>query len=156
MIRRAVRCVLDHYPKIFFACHQRHRRDPKTRRVLSAHQSSILDQLDVVDATCLTDLARHMGVTPGTMSLAVSRLIRQGYVVRARARHDGRRLDLRLSAAGVRMKSAQSVLEPERLHAVLRRLTPAERRAAVHGLALLARAAQEEMHSRSGQRRRSS
>jgi len=156
MIRREIRHVLEHYPKIFFACHPRHRRDPKTRRVLSAHQSSILDHLDDVEPTSLTSLAMHMGVTSGTMSLAVSRLIRQGYVARARAREDARRLDLRLSAAGVRMKTARSVLEPERLRAVLRRLSPAERLAAVHGLALLSRAAQEEMHSRSRLRRRSS
>ena len=105
MIRREIRHVLEHYPKIFFACHPRHRRDPKTRRVLSAHQSSILDHLDDVEPTSLTSLAMHMGVTSGTMSLAVSRLIRQGYVARARAREDARRLDLRLSAAGVDRKS---------------------------------------------------
>ena len=38
--------VLELYPKIFFACHTRHVRDPSTRRVLSAHQASILDHLD--------------------------------------------------------------------------------------------------------------
>lgn len=152
MIREAVRQVLEHYPRIFFACHQRHRRDPKTRRLISAHQASILDHLDEVEPTTLMSLAMHMGVTPGTMSLGVARLVRQGYVIRARDRSDARRLNLRLSAAGVRVKEAQSVLEPKRLHSVLRRLSAEERRAAVHGLSLLSRAAREEMHSRAAPR----
>jgi DNA-binding MarR family transcriptional regulator len=153
MTRGAVRQVLDLYPKIFFACHARHRRDPKTRRVLSAHQASILDHLDDVEPTHLLGLAAHMGVTPGTMCLAVQRLVRLGYVLRAKDRSDGRRVSLRLSAAGVRIKESRSVLEPARVAALLRRLTPAEREAAIGGLALLARAARQEMESFAARRR---
>ncbi len=151
MASRGVREVLDFYPRIFYACHQRHRRDPKTRRVLSAHQASILDHLDEVEPTSLTGLARHMGVTPATMSVAVERLVRRRYVVRVRDPKDGRRVRLRLAAAGVRIKEASSVLEPERVAAVLARLDPEERSAAIQGLALLARAAEEEMASRTRQ-----
>jgi hypothetical protein len=43
------------------------------------------------------------------------------------------------------MKAAQSVLEPARVRAMLRHLTPAERADALRGLALLARAATQEM-----------
>lgn len=139
--------LLDLYPKIFFACHTRHRRDPKTRRLLSAHQGSILDHLDERDPLPLMHLARHMGVTVSTMSLTVERLVRKGYVLRARDPRDRRRLTLRLSPAGVRIKLAQSVLEPARVRRMLARLSCKQREAAISGLALLARAAEQFMAS---------
>lgn len=144
---RATRELLEHYPRIFFACHSRHVRDPGSRRVLSAHQASILDHLDEVEPTRVLDLARHMGVTASTMSIAVERLARHGYVIRSRDPQDGRRVNLTLSAAGVRVRDAQSVLDPHRVRAMLGRLEPGERRQALRGLALLARAAREEMHA---------
>jgi MarR family transcriptional regulator, organic hydroperoxide resistance regulator len=144
----AARKLLAAYPRIFFACHARHVRDPKTRRLLSAHQASILDHLDSVEAVTLMGLAKHMGVTPATMSLAIERLVRRGYVQRARDASDRRRLKLRLTAAGVRIKEASSVLEPERVRALLAGLPPRERQQALHGLDLLARAADELMARR--------
>jgi len=141
----AVQQVLRFYPRIFFACHTRHRRDPKTKKLLSQHQASILDHLDDVEPTGLMDLARHMGVTPSTMSLAIDRLARRGYVVRKRDPHDGRRVRLLLSPAGVRVKQAQQVLEPLRVRGLLAMLAPEERERALRGLALLARAAGEYM-----------
>lgn len=153
MIQQAAQQVMDLYPRIFFACHQRHRRDPETQRLLSAHQASILDHLDSVEATGLLELAMHMGVTASTMCIAVNRLARNGYVKRARDPRDGRRVQLRLTAAGVRVKDASSVLEPERVEAMLARLAPDELQAGIAGLQLLARAAQEEMHSRSASRK---
>jgi DNA-binding MarR family transcriptional regulator len=64
--------VLTLYPRIYFACHTRHVRDPQSQRLLSRHQASILDHLDELEPTTVIDLARHMGVTPATMSLACS------------------------------------------------------------------------------------
>ena len=54
-----------------------------------------------------------MGVTASTMSLTVDRLQRGGYVHRERSTVDRRRVDLRLTEAGVRIKKQQKVLEPE-------------------------------------------
>jgi DNA-binding MarR family transcriptional regulator len=92
--------VLNHYPRIYFACHTRHVHDPATGRALSAHQASILDHLDEVEAMTLTDLADHMGVTPGTMCVHVERLVKRGYVARLRDPQDGRRRQLRLTRGG--------------------------------------------------------
>ena len=139
--RDPVAQLLADYPRIYFACHRRHVRDARTGTLLSAHQASILDHLDAVDPTTLTDLAQHMGVTAGTMSVAVDRLVRAGYVTRTPDEVDRRRVQLRLSEAGVRIKSASSVLDPELVRAVIARLSPAERTDALRGLALLAEAA---------------
>ena len=137
--------LLAAYPRIFFACHARHVRDPRTRRRLSAHQASILDHLDSVEAITLMGLAKHMGVTPATMSLAIDRLERRGYVLRERDTADKRRLRLRLTPAGVRMREASSVLEPSRVRSLLTELPPHSRETALRGLERLARAADQLM-----------
>lgn len=139
--------VMELYPRIFFACHTRHVRDPRTRKALSAHQASILDHLDTVEPTCLMDLARHMGVTPSTMSLQMERLVRRGYVERSRDPQDRRRVNLRLTAAGERIREAKSVLEPPRVRGMLAQLAPEDLADALRGLGLLARAAGEYMQT---------
>jgi DNA-binding MarR family transcriptional regulator len=140
-MRSDVAIVLECYPRIYFACHCRHVRDEETAAVLSTHQASVLDHLDEVQATSLLELAKHMGVTPSSMSLMVDRLERGGYVTRVRSEEDKRRVDLRLTPSGVRIKRQQKVLEPDRIAAMLSRLTPTKRRQALRGLELLAEAA---------------
>ncbi|HTX35283.1 MAG TPA: MarR family transcriptional regulator [Bryobacteraceae bacterium] len=147
-----VETVLECYPRIYFACHRRHVRDPQTQAVLSAHQASVLDHLDTVEGATLLDLARHMGVTASTMSLTVDRLERGGYVKRGRNKTDKRRVDLKLTAAGARMKQQQKVLEPELVAALLARLDRDRRQAALLGLELLAEAAVEMIRSGEFQR----
>ena len=148
-----VQQVLALYPRIYFACHTRHVADPRRNRLLSSHQASVLDHLDETEPTGLLTLAAHMGVTASTMSLTVDRLARGGYVVRSRDPKDGRRVNLRLTQAGVRIKSERSVLDPERVRFVLDQLTPEERKRAIQGLALLAQASTEAMQKSQGERK---
>jgi MarR family transcriptional regulator, organic hydroperoxide resistance regulator len=145
MDSKALRQVMELYPRIFFACHTRHVRDPATRRLLSAHQASILDHLDEREPLTLLDLARHMGVTPSTMSLHIEKLVRRGYVSRQRAAEDGRRLKLLITPEGARLREAKSVLDPLRVKALLSRLTPRQREAGIRGLALLAGAGAQQI-----------
>jgi DNA-binding MarR family transcriptional regulator len=133
--------ILNLYPRIYFACHTRHVRDPATGGALSSHQASILDHLDEVEAMTLSELADHMGVTSGTMCVHVERLVKRGYVARLRDPLDGRRAQLRLTAAGRRVREAKSVLDPERVRRMLDGLGAVDRRDALRGLALLADAA---------------
>jgi DNA-binding MarR family transcriptional regulator len=145
-IGEAMTAVMTLYPRIYFACHTRHVRDPQTQKLLSRHQASILDHLDEVEPTTVMDLAAHMGVTAATMSLSIDRLERKGYAVRLRDAKDRRRVHVRLTTAGVRVREASSVLDPSRVEALVARLSDQERARAVDGLSLLARAAQEQMH----------
>jgi len=145
---RDVRALLEAYPRIYFACHTRHVRDPQSGDALSAHQASILDHLDEVDAMSMTGLAGHMGVTVATMSLAIDRLEAKRYVRRDRDARDRRRVLLRITEAGVRVREAKSVLDPVRVEALLAQLPPPKRDAALEGLRLLARAAGESMRAK--------
>ena len=136
---------MSSYPRIYFACHTRHVRDPDSTGLLSRHQASVLDHLDEIDPTTVNELARHMGVTAATMSLALDRLERKGYIVRLRDSADRRRVHVRLTSAGVRIREATSVLDPSRVEALLARMSHADRDAAVRGLGLLADAAQRQL-----------
>src|SRR5215469_2659974 len=128
MSRSEVDLILRCYPQIYFACHRRHVRDEKTQNVISARQASILDHLDDVEGTSMLDLARHMGVTASTISLTADRLERGGYVRRERSKQDARRVDLRLTPAGVRIKRQQKVLEPDLIETMLGRMDEKRRR----------------------------
>jgi DNA-binding MarR family transcriptional regulator len=140
--------LMQSYPKIYFACHTRHVQDEETNQRLSAHQASILDHLDELEATSLLVLAGHLGVTASTMSLTVDRLVRGGYVTRDRDALDARKVAVRLTKDGARIKERKSVLDRELVAAMLGRMKPRDRTAGLAGLALLAKAAGEFVESR--------
>lgn len=144
----AVAQVMKFYPRIFFACHTRHVRDSRTRRTISAHQASILDHLDEIEPAGLNDLALHMGVTPSTMCITVDRLIRARYVARTRDPRDGRRVALRITKSGARLRDQKSVLDADLVRAMLARMSPGERKDGLRGLELLARAADDSVTRR--------
>lgn len=145
---RAVEAVLRDYPRIFFACHRRHTRDPQSGALVSERQVQLMDHLDEIHPMSLSALAAHMGVTLGTMSVSVDRLVRRGYVVRAPDAVDRRRVLLRLTPAGARVCEAQSVLDPELVDAMAAQLSDADRGRALEGLALLAGAAGRALQQR--------
>jgi DNA-binding MarR family transcriptional regulator len=144
-IGQQVRALLELYPAVFMACHTRHVRDPKTKRAISERQASILDHLDEREPTTLGGLARHMGVTASTMSLAIDRLVSGGYVTRRKDKVDARRVGLTLTAAGARIREANQVLDPDRVRALLEQIEPPQRDLAIRGLEVLALAARKEM-----------
>ncbi|HVT79282.1 MAG TPA: MarR family winged helix-turn-helix transcriptional regulator [Phycisphaerae bacterium] len=133
---------LDAFPRIFRALHRRHVYDPSARRLLTSHQASVLDHLDPAIPTSLRDLARHLDVTPSTMSLTIDRLERAAFVRRARSAADARRTDLFLTPAGHRIQRRQKVLDPALARQVLASLSSSDRKAALAGLLLLAHAAE--------------
>ena len=143
--------LLTYYPQIYFACHTQHTRDPHTQHKVSQRQISILDHLDAIEATAVTQLALHMGVTPSTISLAIDRLEGRGYVTRNRDVQDARRVLVRLTESGVQVREAHSVLDAERVTDLLAELNDAQRGRAVQGLELLARAARRVMQKKSRQ-----
>ena len=141
----SVAAVMAHYPRIYFACHTRHVRDPRGGGKISEHQASVLDHLDDRNPTTLLRLAQHMGVGASTMSLSIKRLVRLGYVARKRDPEDRRAVNLLLTRAGVRVREANSVLDPALIKKLLAQLTATERHAALRGLGLLAQAADRAM-----------
>ncbi|HZY82321.1 MAG TPA: MarR family transcriptional regulator [Cyclobacteriaceae bacterium] len=137
------------YPRIYLACHTRHVNDPGKDVRLTQNQASILDHLDEEEPVTLQELSLHMGVTPSTMSITINRLVTLGYVQRDKDKGDSRRVRLKLSKEGLKIKKSKSVLDSDRVVSMLKRLTEEELKTALKGLGLLSYAAELEMKSRS-------
>jgi DNA-binding MarR family transcriptional regulator len=146
MSARDIRLVQTCYPQIYLACHTRHTRAASSPHGLSARDSSLLAHLDETRPMTPSALARHLDVGGPTMSAAVKRLVRLGYIEQSRHPEDARRLELRLARKGAAAMRDSSVLDAMRVKKLLAMLTPGERRAALAGLSTLARAARLVMH----------
>lgn len=131
------------YPQIFLACHTNHVRAASTKWKLSAHDSAILSHLDRSSGLRPRSLAKHLGVAPSTLSASIKRLTNLGYLTCEAPANDKRRREIRLTDRGAEAMSATSVLDRERVRGMLKKLKPADRKAALNGLALLARAARK-------------
>lgn len=138
-----VAAVQRAYPRIYHACHVRHVRRATTSSRLSSRDAAILAHLEPKQAMGAGSLARHLGIAASTLSEALEELERLGYVARTKSARDRRTVVVALTDAGVRASADASVLDVDALGAVLARLTPGERKAAVRGMSLLARAAVE-------------
>lgn len=130
------------YPQIYIACHLDHVRSTSTEWKLSSRDSSILSHLDRDHSTSPRELADHLGVAASTLSATIARLERLGYITSHKG-HDRRTRELRLTSKGAQAMSSTSVLDAGRVRAALEQLSPSERKQAVKGLALLARAARK-------------
>ena len=91
----------------------------------------------------LTHSRNILGVAASTLSATIARLEKLGYLSNTPAANDKRQRELRLTARGAEAIAATSVLNADRVNALMRKLTRDERKAALKGLALLARAARE-------------
>ncbi len=87
------------------------------------------------------ELARHLSVTPGSMTVALARLERAGYVERMGSPEDRRVRPVRLTELGLQVQREHAGFDHARVRALLQRLRPRERTRALAGLALLAHAA---------------
>ena len=140
-INEAVEQVQFCYPQVYYACHTRHQRGRTADGRLSPRDSQILVHLDPHCPKSLTPLARHLGLAASTVSEAISRLERFGYVIKGvGGGRDRRNVGIVLTKKGVDAVLASSVLERARLRAVLRRLSRRDRASAVNGLRRLAEA----------------
>jgi DNA-binding MarR family transcriptional regulator len=129
------------YPQIYLACHTDHVRAVSTAWRISSQDASILVHLDRESGLSPRELANHLGVAASTLSAAIARLSKLGYLTSKPSETDRRRRELRLTPRGAEAIASTSVLNAERVQALLNKLKPDERKAAVRGLALLAEAA---------------
>ncbi len=131
------------YPQIYIACHIDHVRAVSTKWRISSQDASILVHLDHKIGLSSRALAKHLGVVTSTLSAAISRLAKLGYLNSEPDESDRRKREIRLTPRGAQAIAATSVLDANRVQAMLNLLNREERKEAVHGLSLLARAARQ-------------
>lgn len=139
MFDAQIRRLFDAYPAIYLACHRRHVRDDETGAVVTAHQASVLDHLDIQKPTTLSNLAEHLGVGRSAMSIQVNQLARKGYVRRKAVPGDRRKVGLILSDAGNRVKKQNTVLDPDLVRAMFASMPEPVLESALEGIERLAK-----------------
>jgi DNA-binding MarR family transcriptional regulator len=155
MDNKLVRDLQRYYPQIYLACHVDHVRSRSTPYRVSSRDAALLSHLDTREPITAGQLAAHLGVVPSTLSEALRRLEGLGYLHRGRREGDRRQIELRLTEAGAEAMAHTSVLDAVLVGRLLAKLTPGERKRAVDGLSLLARAARAMPAGRLPQGRRS-
>lgn len=140
-LEQMARDVQRLYPRIYIACHVDHRARRGQKPTVSARDQTILAHVPNAGARAQV-LAAHLKITPSTLSAALKRLLVMGLVTAAAESTDARAKIVRLTDAGRAALSQTSVLEFARVKAALARLSAVDRAAVVHGLELLADAAQ--------------
>lgn len=129
------------YPRVYYACHTRHQRKRSTEHRLSARDAAILAHCSAEDPIIPARLAAHLSIARSTLSEAIKKLDTTGYVRRVAAiQGDGRLSGILLTTKGLRAVREMSVLEADRLEAVLRPASAADRAAIAAGLTKLAEA----------------
>jgi DNA-binding MarR family transcriptional regulator len=115
-------------------------RETEAASGLSAAQMFVLHSLSDSPASSLSELADRTLTDQSSVSTVVSRLVDRRLVVRKPSSHDRRRIELRLTTAGVRVvHAAPRVPQADMIEAI--RAMPAVRRAElVRGLENLASA----------------
>ncbi len=131
------------YPRIYMACHVDHVKARSSESQISARDSSILAHLNSEHFQRPSVLAKHLEVTPSTLSEALHNLVSLGYVSFKTNPDDERRTEFKLTAKGITAMKNSSVLDSNKVADLLGRLSPEEREKAVEGLRLLADAAIE-------------
>lgn len=68
---------------------------------LTNNDIRVIDSIGIDQPKNMTTIAKEMGVTIGTLTIAMNNLVKKGYVLRARSTEDRRVVLMSLSAKGV-------------------------------------------------------
>jgi DNA-binding MarR family transcriptional regulator len=142
-MNRDVLAVLVAYPQIWHSCHTHHPRGERSGDSLTDRESSVLVHVSAFAPASPKALAKHMGITPATLSAVIDRLLERGLLHRAQHASDRRRHELTITKPGERAVLEGSVLNAGRVQRALAKLPAAQRKRAVEGITLLAGACRE-------------
>jgi DNA-binding MarR family transcriptional regulator len=131
------------YPRIYMACHVDHVKARSSESKISARDSSILAHLSTEYFQRPSVLAKHLEVSPSTLSEALHNLVSLGYVSFKANPNDERRTEFKLTAKGITAMKNSSVLDSGKVVTLLGRLSRDDRQKAVEGMRILADAAAE-------------
>lgn len=85
----------------------------------------------------ITEIAQSMGISLPSVTVAVKKLEKKGFVTKQKSPHDGRRIYVHLTELGRRADTSHRYFHRRMVHAVAKSMPEADRRALIDGLRVL-------------------
>ena len=104
---------------------------------VTANDMHVIEAIDMEEARNMSSVARSLGVTTGTLTIAVNSLVKKGYVERARSEEDRRVVLVSLSEKGKRAYLHHRQFHEQMIGSVVKELTEEELEALVKALTKL-------------------
>lgn len=105
--------------------------------IIEAIGSSDLDPRMRAQGRTITEIAQMQGISPPSVTVAVKKLERKGYVCKSRGKDDGRRIYVSLTDLGRRADISHRYFHRQMVHAVARAMPESDRAALIDGLEVL-------------------
>jgi DNA-binding MarR family transcriptional regulator len=86
---------------------------------LSIKEMHIIDSIGINREPSMSETAKELGITSGTLTIAVDNLIRKGYVERRRSKEDRRVVLIKLTEKGIRAYKAHEDFHKDLVASVL-------------------------------------
>ncbi len=96
-------------------------------RDLTANDMHVIEAVDLEEAKNMTSVAKSLGVTTGTLTIAVNSLVKKGYVDRARSEEDRRVVLISLSEKGRKAYLHHQQFHEQMIEAIVEELTQEEK-----------------------------
>ena len=93
---------------------------------VTANDMHVIEAIDMEEARNMSSVARSLGVTTGTLTIAVNSLVKKGYVERARSEEDRRVVLVSLSEKGKRAYLHHRQFHEQMIEAIVEELSEEE------------------------------
>ena len=93
---------------------------------VTANDMHVIEAIDMEEARNMSSVARSLGVTTGTLTIAVNSLVKKGYVERARREEDRRVVLVSLSEKGKRAYLHHRQFHEQMIEAIVEELSEEE------------------------------
>ncbi len=126
------------FSQIYLACHSDHIRARSSKNQISSHDATILAHLQAPIFRQPKVLAKHLRISPSTLSEWTVRMESLGYLQSKTDEDDGRKVVLELTDEGRKAVQESSVLDTDRVIQIFEKMTEKEAKRVMDGLRLLA------------------
>ena len=93
---------------------------------ITVNDMHVIEAIDMEEARNMSSVARSLGVTTGTLTIAVNSLVKKGYVERARSEEDRRVVLVSLSEKGKRAYLHHRQFHEQMIEAIVEELSEEE------------------------------
>lgn len=93
---------------------------------VTANDMHVIEAIDMEEARNMSSVARSLGVTTGTLTIAVNSLVKKGYVERARSEEDRRVVLVSLSEKGKKAYLHHRQFHEQMIEAIVEELSEEE------------------------------